>query len=873
MLAIGLLLFSSATLSTFGNPSGGSVIHGSATFNHDGNTLTINQGTDQLILGWNSFSISAGETTRFNQPNSSSMALNRVYGGTTSLINGNLVANGKVILINPDGITIGKSGVVNVNSFIGSTRDISDSEFLSGGPMSFKGTSSASFVNLGTINADSGDVIVIAHKISNEGRLSAKKGTVGLAAADEVLYQPAAGEKLLIQSKGAAGGSLHHGGVISAAAAEIKAAGNPYAVAINLDGVIEIHGKTAEAFPPKVTVQSTQGDIMIGNSAHVNAPGGFVTVQTVGSLEIGGTLLATSSAGHGGEIRLLGEKIHLNSTAVVDTSGFLGGGKIFVGGDYQGGRNPSLHYASSPLQTAKSLEVDQGAKLSADALNKGNGGTIVQWSDNETVSGATVSVRGGPSGGNGGFAEISGKQNLGFSGSVDLKSPMGTSGIVLFDPSTLYIHDGNNSADSSIPPSDLTGGQNNSWLSTGVINAITTGTVQLLADTVIFNDGHGLNPGNILLQPNVNLQITATTGGLSIPSGSSITAQGSGFVQLYASRDLSVGGSIQTDMGSIGLHSGNGNINFSSGSSIQQSKGGIQIWTDNGSVLGSSQISAVFGSINLSANKYQSGTIEFSGSINTGTGGLLGNQGGSITLNAANNIIVNGTISSIGSAIIFNAANSMTFGNTDPTGISTANNNINLTAHSISLNSTSFNSVDGGVSISTGSQMILTSDSLATVGTSLGSIFNNLYAQNVTLYAGTVYLSDPNGGNPTSVTLPQNESIYILATAGNLLIPTDSTITASGNGSVQLYASQGLNLGGNIQTDQGYIGIHSGMGNVDLSSGSSIQQNNGGIQIWSDNGSLHGSSLISSVAGWVNMSTYGNQLGSIDFTSRQGRTA
>ena len=208
----------------------------------------------------------------------------------------------------------------------------------------------------------------------------------------------------------------------------------------------------------------------------------------------------------------------------------------------------------------------------------------------------------------------------------------------------------------------------------------------------------------------------------------------------------------------------------------------------------------------------------------------------------------------------------MTFGNTDPTGISTANNNINLTAHSISLNSTTFNSVDGGVSISTGSQMILTSDSLATVGTSLGSIFNNLYAQNVTLYAGTVYLSDPNGGNPTSVTLPQNESIYILATAGNLLIPTDSTITASGNGSVQLYASQGLNLGGKIQTDQGYIGIHSGMGNVDLSSGSSIQQNNGGIQIWSDNGSLHGSSLISSVAGWVNMSTYGNQLGSIDFT-------
>jgi len=132
------------------------VSHGSATIDQNGNTLTINQGTDRLIMGWHSFSIGQGETTRFVQPSSSSMALNRVNGGTRSMIEGRLEANGGVILINPAGITVTKSGMVNVNTFIGSTHDITDDEFLKGGALNFKGTSDASIENLGTIHAETG---------------------------------------------------------------------------------------------------------------------------------------------------------------------------------------------------------------------------------------------------------------------------------------------------------------------------------------------------------------------------------------------------------------------------------------------------------------------------------------------------------------------------------------------------------------------------------------------------------------------------------------------------------------------------------------------------------------------------------------------
>jgi hypothetical protein len=36
---------------TWANPAGGVINHGSATMNQNGNVLTINQGTDRLIMG------------------------------------------------------------------------------------------------------------------------------------------------------------------------------------------------------------------------------------------------------------------------------------------------------------------------------------------------------------------------------------------------------------------------------------------------------------------------------------------------------------------------------------------------------------------------------------------------------------------------------------------------------------------------------------------------------------------------------------------------------------------------------------------------------------------------------------------------------
>src|SRR5476651_1108511 len=130
IMASGLLALGIS--SSFGNPTGGVVTGGSASITTVPGTVTINQASNIAIINWQTFSIGAGELTKFVQPCSTSAALNRVLGGQTSIIDGTLSANGQIYLVNGNGIVVGPGGVVCANSFIGSTRDITDSDFLSG---------------------------------------------------------------------------------------------------------------------------------------------------------------------------------------------------------------------------------------------------------------------------------------------------------------------------------------------------------------------------------------------------------------------------------------------------------------------------------------------------------------------------------------------------------------------------------------------------------------------------------------------------------------------------------------------------------------------------------------------------------------------
>lgn len=131
-LIIGLLATTSPV--ALANPTGGVVTGGSATITNAGSELQINQNSNRALIEWNSFNINAGETTRFIQPGASAIALNRVVNSQqVSAINGNLIANGHVLIINPNGVLIGPTGNVDTVGFIASTADISNDAFMNGG--------------------------------------------------------------------------------------------------------------------------------------------------------------------------------------------------------------------------------------------------------------------------------------------------------------------------------------------------------------------------------------------------------------------------------------------------------------------------------------------------------------------------------------------------------------------------------------------------------------------------------------------------------------------------------------------------------------------------------------------------------------------
>ncbi|NOU13025.1 MAG: filamentous hemagglutinin N-terminal domain-containing protein, partial [Methylococcaceae bacterium] len=107
-------------------------IMGKATAAINGNTLNIKQLSDKAAMDWKSFNIGSDNAVRFDQPSTTSIALNRIHDQNPSQILGSLTANGQVYLVNQNGFVFGKNSQINVNSLVATTLGISDEVFQRG---------------------------------------------------------------------------------------------------------------------------------------------------------------------------------------------------------------------------------------------------------------------------------------------------------------------------------------------------------------------------------------------------------------------------------------------------------------------------------------------------------------------------------------------------------------------------------------------------------------------------------------------------------------------------------------------------------------------------------------------------------------------
>src|SRR5258706_3997146 len=384
------------------NPAGGAVVSGNAVFNNNGNLLTI-ANTPGTIINWQNFTILPGETTRFLQQGSSSAVLNRIVGQDPSQILGTLQSNGRVFLINPNGVVFGAGAQVDVNGLVASTLNITNEDFLAGRRVFNAGSVAGSIRNDGTITTPAGGhVYLIAPGIENNGIIMSPRGEVVLAAGHHVQLVDSGSPDLHVVVSAPDDRAVNLGQIIAQSGTV-----GIYGALINQRGVVSADS----------AVQGEDGRIVFRASGETLLEAGSVT--------------RARGAGQGGSIQILGDHVGVTGDARVDASGDHGGGTVLIGGDFHG--------ANAAIANASAVYVGAQTTISADAIQSGDGGRVAVWSDGATRAYGQISARGGQHSGNGGFAEVSSRGYLDYRARTDLRASNGAAGTLLLDPNDITI--------------------------------------------------------------------------------------------------------------------------------------------------------------------------------------------------------------------------------------------------------------------------------------------------------------------------------------------------------------------------------------------------------------------------------------------------
>jgi len=285
-------------------PVGGVVTAGGASIGSSPGSTTITQSSQNVAINWQSFNIGQGEAVQFVQPNSHSVALNRVLSSDPSSILGSLSANGNVFLLNPNGILFGQGAQVNVGGLVASTLNISDGDFMAGN-YTFSGAGNGAILNQGSINADGGYVALLGANVSNQGVIVAKLGTVALAAGDAITLD-VAGDGLLnvTVDQGAVNTLVQNGGLIQADGGHVlltaMAAGSLLQSAVNNTGVIQARSIENHNGIIRLMGDMQTGTTNVGGTLDASAPnggdGGFIETSAAHVKIAEGTIINAQSA-------------------------------------------------------------------------------------------------------------------------------------------------------------------------------------------------------------------------------------------------------------------------------------------------------------------------------------------------------------------------------------------------------------------------------------------------------------------------------------------------------------------------------------------------------------------------------------------------
>ncbi|MGC3981020.1 MAG: filamentous hemagglutinin N-terminal domain-containing protein [Steroidobacteraceae bacterium] len=334
------------------------VTSGAATAVTSGNTMTVNQSSENAVLNWSSFNISADGKVIFAQPSTSSIALNRIFQQSPSQILGRIDANGQIYLVNPNGLIFGSNSTVNAAGILASTLNISDDVFNGGllsavqsrlPALSSDGRTTVidydgkevvdangnaipvellvqAGAKMSTTEAN-GRILLAGQNVSNAGTLTANDGQVILAAGEKVYLTSSQDAKLrglYVEVDGGGTATNAVAGTLQAARGNITMVG----LAVNQQGRVSASTTVAENGSVRLLAQDT-ASIAIdesGVSTLSASRGGVVTLGSNSSIDISPDLQDTRTAVDEQEqmlssVEVVGQQITMQSGSSITAAG------------------------------------------------------------------------------------------------------------------------------------------------------------------------------------------------------------------------------------------------------------------------------------------------------------------------------------------------------------------------------------------------------------------------------------------------------------------------------------------------------------------------------------------------------------------------
>lgn len=292
----------------------GFVSSGRANATITNGVLRVQQQSDRAILNWASFNVGADGRVVFEQPNASSIALNRIFQGSPSRILGAIEANGQIYLVNQNGFLFGPTARVRTAGFLASSLAISDAVFENGllSPDLVRDVRPAleSDQRVGVLRPDGTPVL------GDDGQPLAVKITLEQGARISTI---GSGQRVMIASR-----TVDNAGEITAPDGQvILAAGEK----------VYLQASTDPALRGLLVEVDAGGDAWNRMTGNVSAARGNVTMVGL-AVNQQGRISATSSVNANGSIRLLAR----DSVVGIDDHGrpsfaSTNGGRLEIGGD------------------------------------------------------------------------------------------------------------------------------------------------------------------------------------------------------------------------------------------------------------------------------------------------------------------------------------------------------------------------------------------------------------------------------------------------------------------------------------------------------------------------------------------------------------